>query len=186
MEKGAQFSFRILRVFRLLTYDALRSATVERRAAWLSDLEALPNGPRKNAAFSSFFKTLVQLDAREAISLVDRLQGKHVRQVASDAMFKAAPASAMPEMAAFLLRNNLKTNGIEGHLGEAIEEWSRVDPVAVSLFLDQHAGSQDLRWCFDSLLFQWARLDPESAKTWFYVRPHFLRPKTGSAICQTP
>ena len=93
-------------------YDVLRSGKAEDRANWLAQLEALPKGPKKFTAVSSFFKTLVQLDAKEAIELIGRLKERQILQIASDAMFKAAPASVMPQMAEFYLRTNYRETGL--------------------------------------------------------------------------
>src|SRR5206468_7793790 len=132
-----------------------------------------PKGPQKWMAFSSFFKTLVQLDAKEALTLLEQIQERYLAQIASDATFKAAPTSAMPEMAEFFLRIDFRETGMMNHLGDAIEEWSLVDPVAVSQFFDAHADNERLQGCFDTLLFQWARLDPESAQKWFQRQKPF-------------
>jgi hypothetical protein len=160
-------------------YRVLRSAKPERRREWFDQLQALPKGPQKWMAFSSFFKTLVQLDAKEALRLLEQIQERYLAQIASDAVFKAAPTSAMPDMAEFFLRINYRETGMMGHLGDAIEEWSRVDPVAVSQFFDAHAGNERFQSCFNTFLFQWARQDPEAAWKWFQRQKSSLDTESG-------
>lgn len=160
-------------------HDALRSAPREQRAEWTSQIESMKAGPKRNAALSSFFKTLVQFDVRQAIALIDQMHDRVCRQLASDAMFRAAPTPAMPELAEFYLRTSYRETGISGNFPEAIEEWSLVDPVAVSQFFDRHPDNVSIQANAYTLLRQWARIDPEQALNWFKGQKPFPETEDG-------
>src|SRR4051812_36049170 len=51
-------------------YEALRSAPAEARKKWAAELEKMPEGPRKTAALSGFYKLLIQFDPAIAIKAI--------------------------------------------------------------------------------------------------------------------
>src|SRR2546423_13627676 len=57
-------------------YEALRSAPADARKKWTAELEKMPEGPRRTAAVSGFYKLLVQFDpvatAKAIIEIKDK------------------------------------------------------------------------------------------------------------------
>ncbi len=121
-------------------YDLLRSAPPKTRDGWIKQLDEMPDGPQRNAALSSFYKTFVQIDPHAAAESVAGVHGKYARALAVDAMVGAAPLSAMGEMASMLIK--LPPDTARGHVGDlwrdVFYDWSAVDPVAAAHFIEEH------------------------------------------------
>lgn len=156
-------------------FDLLRAAPPETRTRWIRQLDAMPDGPQRNAALSSFFKTFVQIDPRAAAESVEGLHDKDGRYLAVEATVGAAPLSAMGEMASMLIKSPPDT--FEGarrdFWGDVIFDWSAVDPVATAQFLEQHPDACARH--SSSLLFNWAQVDPDAAMAWLERQPANLQ-----------
>jgi hypothetical protein len=142
-------------------YDLLRSAPREVLEIWVRRLEALPTGPRKTAAISTFFKTFAQFDTKTAAELALMLTRHEPRWTAIAAISAAAPAKNLPDLARMLASLNLKKFTVT----ELVVSWSRTDPVSTSQFLAAHP---DMIQAYDLklLMSNWAALDPAAAEAW--------------------
>jgi hypothetical protein len=156
-------------------FDLLRSAPARTRDGWIKQLDEMPDGPQRNAALSSFYKTFVQIDPHTAADSVARLHDKYGRYLAVEATIGAAPLSAMREMADMLVK--LPSDTIWGarrdFWGDVISDWSAVDPVAAAHFLEEHPDVSADRSMI--LLSNWAKVDPEAAKAWMERQPASLQ-----------
>jgi hypothetical protein len=142
-------------------YELLRGCEPDRLAVWASRLEAMPTGPRKTAAISTFYKMLVQLDTKLACDLALKTMQRDARATAIGAIVAAAPAANISEVAAMRLR----LGGYDGSVSDLIERWSETDPVGVSRFIAAHPKSVDT-YAIGTLLGNWAAIDPPAAKSW--------------------
>jgi hypothetical protein len=149
-------------------YDVLKSAPREQLLAWARDLESMPRGPRQRAAVNAYYKSLVQVDHRAAIEAVRRAQNINMREIALEALTRAAPESIWGELAEALVelpyprRKNVRE--------DLIWNWSAVDPVAAAQFITTHPVPEgDLRPY--SLLCNWGQLNPEQARDWVEADP---------------
>ena len=147
-------------------YDILRSASPEQIAAWARELEQLPEGPRRAAAVTSFYKSLIQVEPAAAIRAIHDAQNLGVRDAAIEALLKTAPESIWGDIAEMFLhlRKPVNVNSRE----DVIWRWSTVDPVAASQFIEAHPD-QDEKGEDDrlfSLLANWGEIDPAAAKAW--------------------
>ncbi|HSH39475.1 MAG TPA: hypothetical protein VK993_11885 [Chthoniobacterales bacterium] len=151
-------------------YDILRSASQEQLGAWAQDLERMPRGPKQRAAVAAFFKSLVQVDHRAAIEAVLHAQNLVARDVAIEAMMKAAPESIWADLAEMTAQ--LAYPGRGYRQDDLIKNWSRVDPVAASQFVEKHRFSAGVKLRgeeFDrvvSLMSNWGEIDPAAARNW--------------------
>lgn len=156
-------------------FDLLRSAPPKTRAGWIRQLDDMPDGPQRNAALSSFFKTFVQIDPRAAAESVAGLHDKDGRYLAVEATVGAAPLSAMGEMANMLIKSPPDT--FEGarrdFWGDVIFDWSAVDPVAAAHFLEEHPDASAHH--SPTLLLNWAQVDPDAARVWLERQPASLQ-----------
>jgi hypothetical protein len=152
-------------------YDVLKPASHEQLLAWARDLEQMPRGPSQRAAVTAYYKSLVQVDHRAAIEMVLHADNLHTRDVAIDAVLKAAPESIWGELAEMTVQ--LPYQGRCGFREDVISKWSQVDPVAVSQFIESHpldafslerGNGEDNR--LPSLLYNWAAIDPAAAREW--------------------
>jgi hypothetical protein len=163
-------------------YDVLRSASREQLVAWARDLECMPRGPRQRAAVAAYYKSLIQVDHRAAIEALLHAENLNLRDVAINALLKAAPESIWANLAEMM--EQLPYPG-RGYSQEDLTlNWSRVDPLAASQFIEKHPfsteqrlpGEQDNRLV--SLLSNWGEIDPASARAWIEADPS--RQTTGS------
>jgi hypothetical protein len=149
-------------------YDVLKSASREQLLAWARDLERMPRGPRQRAAVTAYYKSLIQVDHHAAIEAVLRAENLLMRDVAIDALTKAAPESIWGDLAEML---EVLPHSRRGAFREdVIWNWSRVDPVAVSKFIERHPiAGEDYRLV--SILYNWGRIDPIAARDWVEADP---------------
>jgi hypothetical protein len=149
-------------------YDVLKSASREQLLAWARDLEQMPRGPRQRAAVNAYYKSLVQVDHRAAIEAVKSAQNIDMREIALEALTRAAPESIWGELAEALAelpyprRKNVRE--------DLIWNWSAVDPVATAQFITTHPVPGEDRRLF-SLLCNWGQLNPEQARDWVEADP---------------
>jgi hypothetical protein len=151
-------------------YDVLKSASREQLLAWARDLEQMPRGPRQRAAVTAYYKSLIQVDHHAAIEAVLHAENLNLRDVAIEAMMKAAPESIWADLAEMTAQLSYPGRGYAGD--ELIRNWSRVDPVAASQFVEKQRFSAGVRLPGDefdrfvSLLSNWGEIDPSAARTW--------------------
>lgn len=152
-------------------FGLIRAAPPKTRAGWIRQLNEMPDGPQKNAALSSFFKTFVQIDPHAAAESVAGLNGTYGKSLAVDAIVGAAPLSAIGEMARMLIKLPSETfRNSRGDLwGDVIYDWSAVDPVAAAQFLEEHPDLSTDR--SKTLLSNWAEVDPDAARAWLERQP---------------
>jgi hypothetical protein len=163
-------------------YDVIKSASREQLVAWARDLERLPRGPRQRAAVTAYYKSLIQVDHRAAIEALFQAENLNVRDVAINALLKAAPESIWADLAEMMEQLPYPGRGYSQE--DLILNWSRVDPLAASEFIEKHpfnAGQglpdeQDSRLV--SLLSNWGEIDPASARAW--IEADSSRQTTGS------
>ena len=151
-------------------YDVLRPATREQLMAWAADLERMPRGPRQRAAIAAYYKSLIQVNHRAAIESVFRIRNLPMRDVAIDAMIKAAPESIWADLAAMEARLPYPGRGFGRN--DLVKNWSRVDPVAASEFVEKHRFSPGIKLSGEEddrvvlLLNNWGEIDPIAARNW--------------------
>jgi hypothetical protein len=142
-------------------YDVLKSAPREQLLAWARDLERMPRGPRQRAAVTAYYKSLIQVDHRAAIDAVLHAENLSMRDVAIVSLMKAAPESIWGDLAELIeqLPHPYRVGG--SFPQDPLWNWSRVDPVAVSKFIETHPDSS-----LYPLLYHWGAIDPAAAKEW--------------------
>jgi hypothetical protein len=150
-------------------YDVLRSASREQLLAWARDLEQMPRGPRQRAAVTAYYKSLIQVDHHAAIEAVLQTQNLPLRDFAIDAMTKASPESIWADLAEMTMEMRYPGRGFSRE--DLIKNWSRVDPVAASQFIERHPfsaekGPDGEDWRVVSLLGNWGEIDPAAARDW--------------------
>lgn len=151
-------------------YDVLRSASREQLLAWARDLERMPRGPRQRAAVAAYYKSLIQVDHHAAIEAVLHAQYLPMRDVAIEAMMKASPESIWADLAEMTAQ--LSYPGRGWAQDDLIKNWSRVDPVAASEFVEKRRFSAGIKLPGDesdrvvSLLSNWGEIDPTAARNW--------------------
>jgi hypothetical protein len=151
-------------------YDILRSASREQLLAWARDLENMPRGPRQRAALTAYYKSLIQVDHRTAIDAVLHTKNLLARDAAIDAMLKAAPESIWADLAE--MTAELPYPGRGYAQDNLIPNWSRVDPIAASQFVEKHRFSPGVKLPGDEsdrvvlLLGNWGEIDPAAARKW--------------------
>jgi len=149
-------------------YEILRAAPRDRILSWAKTLEELPYTPQRNGALIAFYRTLVQVDPDVAVEAVVRTANRSTRDFAIYIMRRAAPESAWAELAAMTLKVPHRKGRTP--LSEMIPNWSRVDPVAASQFLEEHPDEVYPR-DFEHLLSNWSNIDPVAAVGWINARP---------------
>jgi hypothetical protein len=145
-------------------YDVLRSASREQLLAWARDLERMPRGPRQRAAVAAYYKSLIQVDHRAAIEALFQAENLNMRDHAIDALLKAAPESIWGDLAEMMVR--LPYPGRGAYRVDVIWNWSRVDPEAVSKFIESHPTNKEEDRRLFSLLCSWPNIDPTAAREW--------------------
>ena len=147
-------------------YDVLRSASRDQLLAWARDLEQMPRGPRQRAAVTAYYKSLIQVDHRAAIEAVLKAKNLNMRDVAIVSLMKAAPESIWGELLQ-MLRQLPHPHRLHSTFPEdPLWNWSRVDPVAASKFVETHAASRDDYRGLYPLLYNWGSIDPLAAREW--------------------
>lgn len=145
-------------------YDVLKSASREELLAWARDLERMPRGPRQRAAVTAYYKSLIQVDHRAAIEAVFQAENLNMRDLAIDALLKAAPESIWGDLAEMMVR--LPYQGRGAYREDVIWNWSRVDPEAVSKFIESHPVNREEDGRLFKLLCHWPSIDPAAAREW--------------------
>src|ERR1041385_3580445 len=149
-------------------YDVLKSAPREQLVAWARDLDHMPRGPRQRAAITAYYKSLVQVDHHAAIEAVLHSENLLMREIALDALTKAAPESIWPDLAEMMAvlpyprRGNVRE--------DIIWDWSMVDPAAAAQFITTHPVPGEDGRLF-SLLCNWGESNPEQARDWIEADP---------------
>ena len=145
-------------------YEALRSAPGEARKKWASELETMPDGPRRIAAVSAFYKLLVQFDPVTASRTISEIKDKRLRNLALECALDAAPGFAMRTMAELCLSVQ---GGSSGKLWDVLGEWMLIDAPAVAQFIDDHPDPEGQQSHLSlELISSLASLDPKAAKEW--------------------
>lgn len=153
-------------------YEALRSAAGEARKKWALELAQMPEGPRRTAAVSGFYKLLVQFDPEAAAKAITEIGDKRMQECALGSAVKAAPGFAMPLMAKISL--SLQDGMVErrDYLAEIMEEWMLIDPSAAAHFIDDHTEAfEDVNhsrrfFTPGHVVSAWAAVDPKATKDW--------------------
>jgi hypothetical protein len=128
----------------------------------------MPRGPRQRAAVNAYYKSLVQVDHCAAIEAIRRAHNINMREIALEALTRAAPESIWGELAEALVelpyprRKNVRE--------DLIWNWSAVDPVATAQFITTHPVPDEDRRLY-SLLCNWGQLNPEQARDWVEADP---------------
>jgi hypothetical protein len=152
-------------------YDVLKSAPREQLLAWARDLEQMAEGPRRTAAIKTFYKSLVQIDPAIALAAVAQIKDKWIQQQAALALLTTAPESIWGDLAEFFETIPFPRDSWEN----PIRNWSRVDPLAVSHFIENHPKKLAKDETDDdrviTLLGEWAEIDPTAAKEWMDADP---------------
>lgn len=152
-------------------YDILRIATPEQLASWAEELEAMPEGPRRTASVTAFYKSLIQINPAAALDALERIRNKSLQETAAIAVLETAPESIWGNIVEAFERIPYPRDSWESPL----ENWSRVDPVAVSHFIETHPKERGVDDEEDdrvtTLLWEWARMDPAAAKEWMEADP---------------
>jgi hypothetical protein len=149
-------------------YDVLKSASREQLLAWARDLDRMPRGPRQRAAVNAYYKSLIQVDHRAAIDAVMQAENLNMREIALDALTKAAPESIWADLAEMttVLPYPRRSNTRE----DIIWNWSAVDPVAAAQFIIDHPVQGEDGRLF-SLMCNWGEINPEQARDWLDADP---------------
>ncbi|MEO5722489.1 MAG: hypothetical protein ABIR71_13615 [Chthoniobacterales bacterium] len=160
-------------------YEALRSAPEGAREKWASELAAMPDGPRRTAAVSGFYKLLVQFDPTAAVKAIRAIEDVKMQCVALGAAVDAAPGSAMPKIAelSLSLENATETVSSRDYLLDVLFAWMEIDAGAVGRFISQHPETEDylhrlpIRQVLIPVLTRtWAEADPAEARRWLKGR----------------
>jgi len=142
-------------------YDVLKSASRDQLLGWARDLERMPRGPRQRAAVAAYYKSLIQVDHHAAIDAVLHAENLNMRDVAIVSLMKAAPESIWGDLAEMIeqLPHPRRLHSFSPE--DPLSNWSRVDPVAVSKFIEKHPDSS-----LFALLYNWGAIDPAAAREW--------------------
>jgi hypothetical protein len=143
-------------------WDVVRSATAIKRAEWATQLEQLAPGPKKNAAIKSFFKIWSELDPDAAISGVEGISDKRMRDMAFVALADAAADSALPNIAELEFRLGRRSSQFSQ--SSVLARWADADPPSAARFLKTHANNDSGH--FLNATYGWAHTDPEKAAEW--------------------
>ena len=152
-------------------YEALRTAPGEARDKWASELAAMPEGPRRRAAISGFYKLLVQFDPEAAVKAISAIGDEASLRLALGAAVNAAPGFALPLMAELCLGLQDRLTGKRDYASDVLLEWSLIDPAAVIRFIGDHEKTFDelsrgRYFTTHQVLSSWAAIDPKAAKQW--------------------
>ena len=87
-----------------------------------------------------------------------------MRDLAIDALLKAAPESIWGDLAEMMVQ--LPYQGRGAYREDVIWNWSRVDPKVVSKFIEGHPVNQEEDDRLFRLLCHWPNIDPAAAREW--------------------
>jgi hypothetical protein len=149
-------------------YDVLEYASRQQLLAWARDLDHMPRGPRQRAAINAYYKSLVQVDHHAAIDAVMHSENLNMREIALDALTKAAPESIWGELAQMTIELPYPIRGNTRE--DIIWNWSAVDPVAAAHFIEDHPVTGEDQRLF-SLMCNWGAINPEQARDWLDADP---------------
>jgi hypothetical protein len=131
----------------------------------------MSEGPRRTAALKTYYKSLVQIDPAIALAAVAQIKEKWIQEQAAAALLTTAPESSWGDLAEFFETVPFPRDSWES----PIRNWSRVDPVAVSHFIENHpkklAKDEQDDDRVITLLGEWAEIDPSAAKDWLDADP---------------
>ena len=148
-------------------YEALRTAPADARKKWAVELEKMPDGPKRTAALSGFYKLLIQFDPAVAVKAMADIEDRGVQIVALDAAAKTAPGFAFPELAALIVKLPYYDRGhSRDYLSEMFSDWISIDPPAVARFVEEHPDAVGQYTSYEEVVFDWAALDPKAARDW--------------------
>jgi hypothetical protein len=152
-------------------YEALRAAPGEAREKWASELAAMPEGPRRRAAISGFYKLLVQFDPEAAAKAIGQIEDEGSLRLALGAVVDAAPGFALPLMAELSLTLQDRLTGKRDYVSDVLLQWSLIDPAATTRFVADHKDAVDEMnrgryFTTAQVLASWAAVDPKAAKQW--------------------
>jgi hypothetical protein len=153
-------------------YEALRSAPAEARKKWTAELAQMPEGPRRTAAVSGFYKLLVQFDPEAAVIAIGEIEDIGMQKLALGSAVNAASGFALPLMAELSLSLEDRLTGKRDYLSDVILEWMLIDAPAVARFIDDHTEAfEDLSrggrfFTTDQVVSAWAAVDPKATKEW--------------------
>jgi len=148
-------------------YEALRAAPADARKKWAVELERMPEGPKRTAALSGFYKLLIQFDPRAAVKAMAEIEDRDAQALAVAAAAKTAPGFAMPELAALIVKLPEYDGGdSRDYLGEMFLDWTTIDPSAVARFIEEHPDAARKYTDYQQVIFDWAALDPKAARAW--------------------
>jgi hypothetical protein len=155
----------------------LRSAPGEARKQWANELMTMPEGPRRTAAVSGFYKLLVQFDPDAAIEAIREIEDVRLQSIALGAAVNGAPGFAMPQIAelSLSLQDRTSTRSNRDYVSDILGEWMLIDVSAVAKFIEEHPNTDSLE-SYDTfgirqilhyrLAYVWAELDPKAARQW--------------------
>ena len=146
-------------------YEALRSAPADARKKWTAELEKMPEGPRRTAAFSGFYKLLVQFDPAAAAKAIIEIKDKRAQRLALRVVIDAAPGFALPLLADLTINPLVTEKDETSQFWTVLAEWSQIDPALAARFVDAHPLGQDPT-AYRDLILNWATLDPDAARSW--------------------
>lgn len=150
----------------LETYRIMKAASPETVAAYYHELDQQPLNPRRAAAMTTFFKTLIQVNPGLTKEFILRLK-KDDRWLPMYAIREAATPAGMETVAEVLL--SFERGEITGcsfdSLGDSLDDWGQSDPLALKEFLENHRD-KELDSYFATLVRNWAATDPEAAREW--------------------
>ena len=149
-------------------YDVLKATPREQLIAWARDLDHMPRGLRQRAAINAYYKSLIQVDHRAAIEAVLHSENLLMREIALEALTKAAPESIWPDLAEMMAVLPYPRRGSVRE--DIIWNWSMVDPAAAARFITAHPVPGEDRRLY-SLLCSWGRINPEQARDWVEAEP---------------
>jgi hypothetical protein len=148
------------------TYRIIKSASPDMVAAYYHELEQQPLSPRRAAAMTMFFKTLIQANPALTKDFILQLK-KDDRWLPMWAIREAATPAGMETVAEVLL--SFDPGEISGcsfdYLRDSLDEWGQSDPLALKQFLESHPD-KGLDRQLGVLMVNWAATDPEAAREW--------------------
>jgi hypothetical protein len=148
-------------------YEALRAAPADARTKWAAELVKMPEGPKRTAALSGFYKLLIQFDPTVAVKAMADIEDRGMQIAAVDAAAKTAPGFAFPELAALIVKLPYYDRGhSRDYLSEMFTDWSSVDPSAVARFVEEHPDAVGQYTNYEEVVLNWAALDPKVAREW--------------------